>query len=47
MDTSIIRELLEFNVEAANVLGIDEEFVKTLEETAAAALAALPADWLA
>ena len=35
MDTSIIRELLEFNVEAANVLGIDEEFVKTLEETAA------------
>ena len=35
MDTSIIRELLEFNVEAANTLGIDGEFVKTLEETAA------------
>ena len=35
MDTSIIRELLEFNIEAANTLGIDGDFVKTLEETAA------------
>lgn len=32
MDTSIIRELFEFNVEAANVLGIDDEFAKELEQ---------------
>ena len=33
MDTSIIRELLEFNIEAANTLGEDEEFVQKLENT--------------
>ena len=33
MDTSIIRELLEFNIQAANVLGEDAEFVKKLEDT--------------
>ena len=33
MDTSIIRELLEFNIEAANILGEDADFVRKLEET--------------
>ena len=32
MDTSIIRELLQFNIDAANTLGEDGEFVKKLEE---------------
>ena len=32
MDNSIIRELLQFNIDAANELGIDGEFVKKLEE---------------
>ena len=32
MDTSIIRELLRFNIDAANALGQDQEFVKKLEE---------------
>jgi len=31
MDTSIIRELFEFNVEAAHALGIDEEFVREIK----------------
>jgi alpha-L-fucosidase 2 len=35
MDMSIIRELFEFNVQAARALGIDEDFARTLEETAA------------
>ena len=34
MDTSIIRELLEFNILAANELEIDAEFIKELENTA-------------
>lgn len=33
MDTSIIRELLEFNIEAANTLDEDKEFVQQLENT--------------
>ena len=33
MDTSIIRELLEFNLEAAAVVGEDEAFLKTLQDT--------------
>lgn len=32
MDNSIIRELLQFNIDAANVLGEDKEFVRKLEE---------------
>lgn len=32
MDTSIIRELFRFNIDAANALGEDGEFVKKLEE---------------
>ena len=32
MDMSIIRELLQFNIDAANALGEDGEFVKKLEE---------------
>ena len=32
MDSSIIRELLQFNIDAANVLGEDAEFVRKLEE---------------
>ncbi len=35
MDTSIIRELFEFNIEAANTLGIDGEFVEKLKDTVA------------
>ncbi|MBP3292393.1 MAG: glycoside hydrolase family 95 protein [Clostridia bacterium] len=35
MDTSIIRELLEFNIEAANILGEDAEFIETLKNTLA------------
>ena len=35
MDTSIIRELLQFNIDAANAIGEDKEFVHTLEETLA------------
>ena len=35
MDTSIIRELLEFNIAAANALGEDGEFVEKLKETVA------------
>ncbi len=33
MDTSIIRELFEFNIEAADALGEDAEFAQTLRET--------------
>lgn len=32
MDISIIRELLQFNIDAANALGIDSDFVKELEQ---------------
>ncbi len=35
MDTSILRELLEFNIEAANVLGEDAEFAEKLKDTLA------------
>lgn len=35
MDTSIIRELLEFNIEAAEILGKDAEFAETLKNTLA------------
>lgn len=35
MDTSIIRELLEFNIEASDVLGEDVEFAETLKNTLA------------
>lgn len=35
MDTAIIRELLEFNIEAATVLGIDSDFAGKLKDTAA------------
>lgn len=33
MDTSIIRELLEFNLTAAQIVGEQDEFVKTLRDT--------------
>ena len=33
MDTAIIRELFEFNIDAANALGIDEDFVDKLTDT--------------
>ncbi len=32
MDTSIIRELFEFNILAANTLGIDQDFVAVLQD---------------
>ncbi len=35
MDTSIIRELLEFNIEAAEILGEDAEFAEKLKNTLA------------
>lgn len=35
MDTSIIRELLEFNIDAAKVLGIDAEFIVQLQDVLA------------
>ena len=35
MDTSIIRELLEFNIAAAEIVGEDPEFVKKLQDTLA------------
>ena len=35
MDTSIIRELFEFNAEAARTLGRDENFARKLDETVA------------
>ena len=35
MDTAIIRELFEFNIQAANTLGLDGDFVKKLEEATA------------
>lgn len=35
MDTSIIRELLEFNLEAAEIIGEDAKFVQMLKDTLA------------
>ena len=35
MDTSIIRELFEFNITAANTLGLDTDFVEKLESATA------------